>query len=131
MAKVNAGGGYGAAAGTPSVLGFDAAAFNSNLEPIFEAGSKLFDNWRAVSDELCEFGKSRLARNIEASRRIAQSESFDAAFNVQADFARGMMQDYVVASGKFAELGSRAIAEGFAMWKRSGPAPSGKDSGGE
>ena len=40
------------------------------------------------------------------------------AIEVQADFARTMMQDYIAETGKLAELGARAMAEGFSFWKR-------------
>jgi hypothetical protein len=106
-------------AGLPfdTIPGLDPASFAANLEPFFHAGSKFLDTWRVVSDELLEFGKSRLTRNIEMGRKVTQSASLDQAIEAQADFARSMMQDYIAETGKLAELGTRAMVDSFAAWK--------------
>jgi hypothetical protein len=99
------------------IPGMDPASFAANLEPFFQAGTKALDTWREVSEELLEFGKSRLTRNMEMSRKVSQSQSLDKAIEAQADFARSMMQDYIAETGKLAELGTRAMAETFSCWK--------------
>jgi len=100
-----------------SLPGLDPASFAANLEPFFHAGTKALDTWRVVSEELLEFGKSRLTRNMEMSRKVTQSPSLDKAFEVHADFARSLMEDYIAETGKLAELGTRAMAETFSYWK--------------
>ena len=100
-----------------TIPGMDPASFAANLEPFFQAGTKALDSWREVSEELLEFGKSRLTRNMEMSRKVTQSPSLDKAMEAQADFARSMMQDYIAETGRLAELGTRAMAETFACWK--------------
>ena len=96
---------------------FDPASFAANLEPFFQASTKALDCWRVVSEELLEFGKARLSRGMEMSRRVTESPSLDKAIEAQADFARTMMQDYIAETGKLAELGTRAVAETFSCWK--------------
>ncbi len=100
-----------------AIPALDLASFAANLEPFFQAGTKALDTWRVVSEELLEFGKSRLTRNIEMSRKVTESPSLDKALEAQADFARTMMQDYIAETGKLAELGTRAMAETFSCWK--------------
>ena len=100
-----------------AIPAFDPASLAANLEPFFQAGTKALDSWRVVSEELLEFGKSRLNRNIEMSRKVTQSPSLDKAIEAQADFARAMMQDYIAETGKLAELSTRAMAETFSCWK--------------
>ena len=97
--------------------GMDPASFAANLEPFFQAGTKALDTWRVVSEELLEFGKSRLTRNMEMSRKVTESPSLDKAIEAQADFARSMMQDYIAETGRLAELSTRAMAETFSCWK--------------
>ena len=97
--------------------GLDPASFAANLEPFFQAGTKALDTWRVVSEELLEFGKSRLTRNMEMSRKVTESPSLDKAIEAQADFARSMMQDYIAETGRLAELSTRAMAETFSCWK--------------
>jgi hypothetical protein len=97
--------------------GLDPASFAANLEPFFQAGTKALDTWRVVSEELLEFGKARLTRNMEMSRKVTQSPSLDKAFEAHADFARSLMEDYIAETGKLAELGTRAMAETFSYWK--------------
>ena len=97
--------------------GMDPASFAANLEPFFQASTKALDTWREVSEELLEFGKSRLTRNMEMSRKVTESPSLDKAMEAQADFARSMMQDYIAETGRLAELGTRAMAETFSCWK--------------
>ena len=100
-----------------AIPGMDPASFAANLEPFFQASTKALETWREVSDELLEFSKSRLARNMEMSRKVTESQTLDKAIEAQADFARAMMQDYIAETGKLAELGSRAMAETFSYWK--------------
>jgi hypothetical protein len=97
--------------------GMDPASLAANLEPFFQAGTKALDTWRVVSEELLEFGKSRLTRNMEMSRKVTESPSLDKAIEAQADFARSMMQDYIAETGRLAELSTRAMAETFSCWK--------------
>jgi phasin protein len=100
-----------------AIPALDPAGFGANLESFFQAGTKALDGWRVVSEELLEFGKSRLTRNIEMSRRVTEASSFDKAIEAQAEFARTMMQDYIAETGKLAELSTRAMTETFSFWK--------------
>jgi hypothetical protein len=97
--------------------GLDPATFAANLEQFFHAGSKVMDHWRQVSDELCEFGKSLLKRNMEVGHKVTRCGSVDEALEAQTDFARTMVQDYIAESGKLAEMSTRAIFEGLSAWK--------------
>jgi hypothetical protein len=100
-----------------AIPALDPTSFAVNLEPFFHAGTKALDSWRVVSEELLEFGKARLTRNIEMSRKVTEAPSLDKCIEAQADFARTMMQDYIAETGKLAELGTRAMAETFSFWK--------------
>lgn len=97
------------ATGAETPPGLDPTNLVATFEPFFEAGSKLLENWRVVSSEILEFGKTRLSRNLEATQRVARSSTLDQAIEAQADFARSMMQDYIAEAGKLADLSTRAI----------------------
>ena len=103
--------------GTGILPGMDPAQFASNLEPVFQAGTRMLEHWRVVSEELMEFGRTRLTRNIEVGRKVAQSTSLEQAIEAQAEYARTAMQDYIAESNKLAELGTRALMGSFAAWK--------------
>ena len=111
MAKTTGHEGRGRRSGTgmESLPGLDPTQFAANLEPIFNAGTRMLENWRVLSEELMEFGKSRLTRNIEVGRKVAHSASLDEAIEAQADFARSLMQDYIAESNKIAELSTRVL----------------------
>src|SRR5205814_6174693 len=83
--------------------GLDPASFAANLEPFFQAGTKALDTWRVVSEELLEFGKARLTRNMEMSRKVTQSPSLDKAFEAHAALARSLMEDHITDTRKLAE----------------------------
>jgi hypothetical protein len=100
-----------------TAFGMDAAHLASNLEPFFLASSRLIENWRRASEELLEFGKVRLGRNLDTSRKVARSSSLEEALELQSEFARSMMQDYIAETGKLAEIGSRAISDSFDIWR--------------
>ena len=100
-----------------AIPGFDPAGFAANLEPFFQAGTKALETWRLVSEELLEFGKARLNRNLEMSRKVTQSPSLDKAIEAQAEFARAMMQDYIAETGRLAERGTRAMTDTVSCWK--------------
>src|SRR5215470_256220 len=89
-----------------AIPGLDPANFAANLEPFFQAGTKALDSWRVVGEELLEFGKSQLNRNMEMSRRVTEASSLEKAMEAHADFAQSMMQDYIAETGKLAELGT-------------------------
>ena len=103
--------------GTGAFPGMDPAQIASNLEPIFQASTRMLEHWRVVSEELMEFGRTRLTRNIEVGRKVAQSTSLEQAIEAQAEYARTAMQDYIAESNKLAELGTRALMGSFAAWK--------------
>jgi len=103
--------------GLESLPGMDPATFAANLEPFFQAGTKVLDNWRVVSEELMEFGKSRLTRNIECGRKVTACTSFDQAIEAQAEFCRSAMQDYIAETSKLAELGTRAMMGSLSAWQ--------------
>lgn len=101
--------------GMESLPGLDPTQFTANLEPLFSAGTRMMESWRVVSEELMEFGKTRLTRNIEVGRKVAHSTSIDEAMEVQADFARSLMQDYFAESSKIAELSTRALFDSLSV----------------
>jgi len=102
---------------TESAFGLDPAQIAGNLEPFFLASSRFIENWRKASEELLEFGKTRVGRNIETGRKVARSASLEEAIEHQSEFARSLMQDYIAETGKLAELGSRAISDTFEFWR--------------
>jgi len=100
--------------------GVDPAQMATNFESMFQAGTKMLDHWRVVSEELMEFGRSRLTKSMEVGRKVAQSASIDQAIEAQAEYARTTMQDYIAESSKLAELGTRALFGSLSAWQ---PAP--------
>ena len=106
--------------GSKMLPGMDPAQIAGNLEPIFQAGTRMLEHWRVVSEELMEFGRSRLTKNMEVGRRVAQSTSLEQAIEVQTEYARSAMQDYIAEGNKLAELGTRALFGSFSVWQ---PAP--------
>src|SRR5579864_4305573 len=100
-----------------STFGLDPAQIAGNLEPFFVASSRFIENWRKASEELLEFGKARLGRNIETGRKVARSASLEEAIEHESEFARSLMQDYIAETGKLAEIGSRAISDTFEVWR--------------
>ncbi len=111
--------------------GFDPTPFTANLEPLFNAGTRMMESWRVVSEELMEFGKSRLTRNIEVGRKVAHSTSIDEAMEVQADFARSLMQDYIAEGSKIAELSTRALFDSLSAMQPEKKAAGRKTNGAE
>ena len=105
---------------TPAFPGMDPAQFANNLQPIFQAGTRMLEHWRVVSEELMEFGRTRLSKNIEVGRKVAQSTSIDQAIEAQAEYARTAMQDYIAESNKLAELGTRALFGSLSVWQPAG-----------
>jgi hypothetical protein len=80
----------------------------------------MLEHWRVVSEELMEFGRTRLSKNIEVGRKVAQSTSIDQAIEAQAEYARTAMQDYIAESNKLAELGTRALFGSLSVWQPAG-----------
>ena len=103
--------------GADILPGLDPETLTASLEQFFQASGKVMDHWRQMSDELCAFGKSRLMRNMEVNRKVARCGSINEALEAQAEFARGMMQDFIAESSKLFELNSRAIFESLSTWK--------------
>jgi hypothetical protein len=97
--------------------GIDPATFAASLEQFFQAGTKILDSWKVVSEELLEFSKSRLNHSIESSRKVTESTSLDQAIEAQAEYCRSALQDYIAQSGKLAELGTRAMVESLSAWQ--------------
>lgn len=96
---------------------FDPGQAMSGLEPLLQVGNKWFEGWMAVGTEILEFGRARLDRNLEASKAFARSSSIDQAVEVQVDYARSLMRDYVAEASKLADISTRALLEGLTAWQ--------------
>ena len=94
-----------------------------DLDPLIKAGNRLFEGWMAVGNEMLEFGKSRLDQNIEIGRAIARSTSFSEAIDLQARYARTVMQDYVSEASKIADLGTRSVLDSLTVWQQTSHPP--------
>ena len=84
-----------------------------SLDPLFQASNRLLDAWLTVSSELLEFGKSRLDRGLEMQQAMARSSSLNEAFDLQAKFARSVVEDYLSEATKLADLGTRSLIDTF------------------
>ena len=91
-------------------------AFNG-FEPLIQASNKWLEHVMAMSSELLEFSRARIDRGLEASKAMARSTSLDQAVDVQTDFARSLVQDYLAEAGKLADFGSRAMLETLSVWQ--------------
>ncbi len=74
-----------------------------------------------MNDELCEFNKSCLTRNMEANRKMARCGTFDEAVQTQTDFARTLMNECIAEGAKLAEMGTQVIFDGLSAWKALAP----------
>jgi hypothetical protein len=110
---------------------FDPSRALGGIEPLLQVGNKWFENWAAMSSELLEFGRARLDRNLEASKAIVRSGSFDEAMDLQADFTRATLREYFAEAGKLADLGTRAMMESFRAWQPAARAEADRVARGE
>ena len=90
-----------------------------SLDPLFQASNRMLEAWLAVGNELMEFGKSRLDRCFEMSRAMARSKTLNEAIDLQADFTRSTVVDYLSEAGKLADLGTRSMLDSFSTLQRS------------
>ena len=109
----------GARNGAQAASRLEQSAALMNVEPLLTASNKWLENMLALSNEMFEFGRSRLDRNIEMSKAIARSGSFDEAIELQADFTRTLVNDYVSEATKLADLSTRVVMESFSAWQSS------------
>ena len=85
----------------------------SSFDPIFQASNRLLEGWMAVSSEMLEFGRNRFDRGLEMSKAIAQSSSLNEALDLQANYTRSIVQDYVSEAHKIVDLGTRSLLDSF------------------
>lgn len=98
------------------------------FEPLLMAGSKVFEVWTAIGNELMEFSRTRVDQGIEMSKAMAQSSSFSEAIELQAKFTRSMMNDFLGEATKLADMSTRPMIESFAAIQKtahSGTRPAG------
>jgi phasin family protein len=84
-----------------------------SLDPLLQASNRLFETWLALGNEIMEFSKARLDRGMEMSRAMAQSKSFNEAIDLQTNFTRSAMQDYLSEAGKLADISTRTMLDGL------------------
>jgi hypothetical protein len=92
---------------------FDPSSTVASLEPLFQAGNKWIEAWMAVGTEILQFSKARLDRSVEMSKAIARTSSIEQAVDLQTDYTRAMMRDYIDEAGKLADMGTRTLLDGF------------------
>jgi hypothetical protein len=91
-----------------SVTPFDAGA---TIDPLLQAGNRLLAGWMAVNSEILEFGRARLDRSLAIGKALAQSNSIDEAIDLQSQYVRTVVQDYVAESNKIVDLGTRSLLD--------------------
>jgi hypothetical protein len=92
-----------------SVTSFDAAG--ATIDPLLQASNRLLAGWVAVSSEILEFGRARLDQNLAIGKALAQSGSIDEAIDLQSQYVRTVVQDYVAESNKIVDLGTRSLLD--------------------
>ena len=90
-----------------------------NFEPIVEASSKMLETWMQLSSQILEFSKARIDQSLEASRAIASSTSINEAMDVQAKYARSMVQECLTEATKIADMSTRTLIEGFTAMQKT------------
>ena len=109
--------------GTKIAASLDPSATLNGIEPMLIAGNKWLEGLLAMSSAVLEFSKSRLDRSIEAGKAIARSHSIDEAMDLQADFTRALMKDYVTEASKLADLGTKTMLDSFRAWQQRSEVP--------
>src|SRR6267154_5726205 len=94
-----------------SEAGTREATFGTGLDPLIQLSNKLLEGWMAVSNEMLEFSKNRFDRGIEMSKAIAQSSSFNEAIDLQTQYTRSIVQDYVSEANKIVDLSARSFMD--------------------
>jgi hypothetical protein len=84
-----------------------------SLDPLLQASNRLFEGWMAVNNEILEFGKTRFDRSLEISKAMAQSTSLSEAIDLQANYTRSIVNDYVNEAHKIVDLGARSLLDSF------------------
>jgi hypothetical protein len=97
----------------------EALAAIGQFEPFLTAGNKVFEAWTAVGTELVELGRARVDQSIELGQAMARSSSFNEALDLQAKFARSMMDDFLGAASRLAAIGTRPMMESFAAMQNT------------
>jgi hypothetical protein len=90
---------------------FDPATAVNNFEPLLQAGNKWFEALMALNSEILEFSKARLDRSVEMGKAFARASTIEQAVDLQADYTRTMMRDYIDEAGKLADIGTRSMLE--------------------
>jgi hypothetical protein len=111
------GSGHQPGLGAKTLPGLDPATFSANLKQFFRASGKVMDHWRQVSDEICEFGKWCLKRNMEAAHNATRHGSVDEALMAQTELGSKIAEAYIAESGRLAQMTTDAIFEGLSAWK--------------
>jgi hypothetical protein len=94
-------------------LSFDGAG--ATIEPFVQAGNRLLAGWVAVGNELLDFSKARLDQSLAISKALAQSASLNEAIDLQSQYARTVVQDYVAEANKIVDLGTRSLLDSMSQ----------------
>src|SRR5258708_34763539 len=79
------------------------------FDPLLQLSNRLLEGWMAVSSEMLEFSKNRFDRGLEMSKAIAQSSSFNEALDLQAQYTRSIVQDYVSEANKIVDFSTVSV----------------------
>ncbi|MDB5411295.1 MAG: phasin family protein [Rhodospirillales bacterium] len=85
------------------------------IDPFLQAGNRLLEGWVALSSELLEFGRTRLDHGLQISKALAQTASLNEAIDLQSQYARMAVQDYVAEANKIADLGTRSLLDSMSQ----------------
>jgi len=103
-------------------LPFDPSQAVGAIEPLLQAGNKWLESWMALGTEILEFSRARLDHNLEVGKAMTRTSKLEEAMDLQADYARTALRDYLNEASKLADLGTRAMLDSFSAWQGSAKA---------
>jgi hypothetical protein len=116
MAKTN-----GAAEAAPN----RAPLFGSvvpQVDQVVQASNTLLSAWMRAGDEMLALSKNTFDHGITVSRQLAETQSLAERLELQTQFGRTIMQDYVEGVKKLAELGTRSVVQSLSELQNRKPA---------
>jgi len=85
--------------------------YKGNVDAMLAASRAMIGGYQSLSAELLAFTQSRMKHGLETSRRLAECQSPESVFELQAEFAREAFKAYADECKKLGEMSGRTFTE--------------------
>jgi hypothetical protein len=97
-----------------------ASLYKGNLDAMIASSQAMIHGVQSVNAEMLAFAQSRMKDALDTSKKLADCQSAEGAWQIQVDFTRAAMQAYAEEFKKISDLTGKVVSDSFSPLAKRG-----------